>query len=177
MKSIEIVSNPINSIKLLRINDDNDYDDNENRMSAISITTNDTVESSQSISNSIFKFFIDRRSIISIDTKSSKDSIGNSNTNWHSDRTLIYTYYSCLYDHNSLSPLSLILIIIFIPMIISLPNLIIPLGTIYDTNNSSSIINNNTINQQNSHPPINGIINIIIFTNNILLSLSSLSLS
>ena len=120
---------------------DNDYDDNENRMSAISITTNDTVESSQSISNSIFKFFIDRRSIISIDTKSIKDSIGNSNTNWHSDRTLIYTYYSCLYDHNSLSLLSLILIIIFIPIIISLPNLIIPLGTIYDTNNSSSIIN------------------------------------
>lgn len=163
MKSINVIINPIvnnndtSSIKSLRIKDD-DNNINVNRLSTISTTTNNTIDSSRSISNSVYQFFIDRRSITSIDTNSNKDSIGKSNTNWHTDRALIYTYYSCIYDNKALSPASLVLIILVLPLIISLPNLIIPLGTSYDTSyNSNSYSSSDTnIQQQIDRPPING---------------------
>ena len=152
MKSTNnVIVNPINvncvNLKTSRIDNDDDDNVNVDRFSNGSNSTNSSIGSGRALYN----FFIDKRSIESLDTISTKDSVSKANTNWHEDRALIYTYYSWIYDYKGLSALSLTSIIIIAPLLISIPNLIIPLGTNVD-------INNNTNNEQIAIPPINGII-------------------
>lgn len=79
-------------------------------------------------------------------TEALKLSITTSNTNWHTDRALFYTYYSILYDTNLMSLPTMCIILLLGPLMISLPNVLIPLGIKINTEQ----------NIANGRPPING---------------------
>lgn len=133
------ISTHVNSMKISNIRDARNTNIRDTRNTNDRDTRNTNIRDTRNTNDSIITNNTDN-------TDALNKSITTGNTNWHSDRTLFYTYYAILYDTNLMSLRTMWIILLLGPLLIALPNLLIPLG-----------INVNTsLNTENGRPTING---------------------